>query len=213
MVIQIYGKKHTFRQICRDMWSLVTSNHSFQEIFVTFRKSSTVSAFMNACSISFLETYLVYSTVEIRNLQTVNVLFIIFLDPFLSIIVSISKFTNSHCLSTIACLSAVLGKLGRGKLGPFWFFAANWAQAYRALANWAPVSLAPGAANWAPGGTRAVRRQKKGAKKGASGAFYGAYIVNAVLEASRRHVLLLWTFWDATDLCATFGSKVKSILK
>ena len=34
------------------------------------------------------------------------------------------------------------------------------------------------------------------------------YIVNAVLKA-----LLLWSFWDATDLCATFGSKVMSILK
>ena len=66
--------------------------------------------------------------------------------------------------------------------------------------------------------TRAVRRQKKGAKKGASyrrlrRLLRRLYIVNAVLEASGRQALLLWSFWDATDLCATFGSKVMSILK
>ena len=39
------------------------------------------------------------------------------------------------------------------------------------------------------------------------------YTVNAALEASGGQALLLWSFWDATDLCATFGSKVMSILK
>ena len=38
---------------------------------------------------------------------------------------------------------------------------------------------------------RAVRRQKKAPRTGASGAFQGAYIVNAVLEASGRQALLL----------------------
>ena len=60
--------------------------------------------------------------------------------------------------------------------------------------------------------------KKKVAKKGASyrrlrRLLRRLHIVNAVLEASGRQALLLWSFWDATDLCATFGSKVMSILK
>ena len=39
------------------------------------------------------------------------------------------------------------------------------------------------------------------------------YIVNVVLEVSGRQALLLWSFWDATDLCATFVLKVMSISK
>ena len=35
------------------------------------------------------------------------------------------------------------------------------------------------------------------------------FTVNVTIVASEWQALLLWSLWDATELCATFGSKVK----